>query len=310
MTQQSEADAASGVDHRRFALIYNPIKISDGLLDVIGERVEAGGWGEPLLLETTEDDPGRTMTAEALRAGVETVLAAGGDGTIRVVAAGLAGSGVPLGIIPEGTANLLSRNLGLPSTESDAVDVALDGNTRSLDLVRISVDADTDPDRFAVMAGLGLDAAIMSNTNTAVKARVGSVAYVVAALQQLGREPRAMRVTVDDRPPLHRKALITVVGNVGALQGDLELIPGAEPDDGLIDVLVASPRRLRHWLATIARLITRTRRSGDRIDQLRGRRVVIEVDQPEEYQLDGDTIGSCRRLEAVIEPGALTVKVP
>lgn len=304
--------SASGDDRsdRRFAVVFNPTKISDGLPKLINEAAERDGWTDPLWLETTEDDPGHQMAQRAREAGVQVVLAAGGDGTVRAVAAELAGSGIPLGIVPEGTGNLLARNLGIPLTEPEAIAVALGDSARELDIVSIRTDDAEASDRFAVMAGLGLDAAIMSNTDDALKAKIGSVAYVASALQHLGREPARMRITVDDRRTLHRRAILCLIGNVGAVQGDIELIPGALPDDGLLDVVVASPRRLRHWIAVALRLITRRERSGDRIDQLTGHRVVIEVDRPEEYELDGDTIGKCRRLVAEVEPGALLLRAP
>lgn len=207
----TQDDAVTMAAQRRIAVIYNPTKISDGLLDLIGERLDHGHWADPLLLTTTEDDPGHAMTDEALDAGGDLVLAAGGDGTVRAVAAGLGGSDVPLGVIPEGTANLLARNLGIPLIEAEALGVALGDTERPLDLVRITTD-DGESDRFAVMAGLGLglDAAIMNHTDPGLKSRAGSVAYLVAAVQKLGRKPRAMRVTVDDRTVLRRRALIAL----------------------------------------------------------------------------------------------------
>ncbi len=307
--QARVSEQSAGRSGQTVAVVYNPTKVSDDIRDLVNRRAEESGWQQPRWLETRADDPGRAMTAEALEAEVDLVLAAGGDGTVRVVAAGLAGSGVPLGIIPEGTGNLLARNLDIPLTEADAVEVAFGEHERSLDIVRIATDDGGEPDRFAVMAGIGLDAAIMNNTDEGLKAKVGSAAYVVAAVQQLNRKPRSVRVTVDDGRVLRRRAVLTLVGNVGAIQGNVELIPGAEPDDGRLDVFVASPRRLRHWLAVAVRLVTRKKQSSDRIDQLVGRRVRIELDEPDDYQLDGDTIGQCRQLTAEVEPRALMIKV-
>jgi YegS/Rv2252/BmrU family lipid kinase len=298
-------------DERRVAVILNPAKISDELSGLITECAKQNGWGEPLWLETSEDDPGRGMARQAVDEKVDRVLAAGGDGTVRAVASGLAGSGLSLGIIPAGTANLLARNLGIPLTEPEAVEVALGSTTRHLDLVKITTD-DNEPDRFAVMAGIGLDAAIMSSTDSSLKGlkdKVGSVAYVVATAKELGRRPRVMRITVDDGPTMRRRALICLVGNVGAIQGQVELIPDAKPDDGLLDVVVASPARIRHWVGILRRLITRKAQDGDRVDQLTGKRVEVVLEESDEYELDGDTMGSCRRLLAEIEPGALEVCV-
>lgn len=300
--------------HRRLAVIANPAKISDGFADLVNDRARDLGWGDPVWLETSTDDPGRGVARQAVRDGAERVLAAGGDGTVRAVASGLAGSDASLGIIPAGTANLLARNLGIPLTEPDALEVALGSTTRSLDLVRITTDDGEgdggESDRFAVMAGIGLDAAIMSSSDSMLKDKAGSLAYVVAAAKELGREPRLMRITVDDGPVLRRRAMICLVGNVGAIQGQIELIPDAKPDDGLIDVAVASPTRLRHWFRVAIRLLTRKERSGDRVDQMVGRRVEVVMDEPDEYELDGDTMGSCRRLVAEVEPGSLRVCVP
>lgn len=304
----SGADGDAG--GARVAVIFNPTKIGDGLRQAVDERAAEAGLGEPLWLETAEDDPGRAMARQARDAGVDVVLAAGGDGTVRVVASELAGAGIPLAIIPEGTGNLLARNLGIPLTESEAIAVAFGDHQRDLDVIGIRVDDHDELDRFAVMAGIGLDAAIMSNTDERLKKALGPTAYVATALRQLGREPLPMRVTVDDGPTVSRKALVCLVGNVSAIQGDLELIPGAEPDDGRLDVVIASPRRVRHWLAALVSLIARRPRSGDRLDRFTGRKVEIELGHPDEYQLDGDSMGNCRKMIAEIEPGALQVRMP
>ena len=104
------------VETARCAVVANPTKLSDADADLVRARLTEAGYPEPLWLETTAEDPGRAMTAEAVEAGVDLVLAAGGDGTIRMVAAGLAGTDVAMAILPAGTGNLLARNLDLPLT--------------------------------------------------------------------------------------------------------------------------------------------------------------------------------------------------
>jgi diacylglycerol kinase family enzyme len=111
---------------RRCAVIYNPTKVSDQFRLLVTNRLERDGWADTLWLETSADDPGRGMTKEAVAAQVDLVIGAGGDGTVRVVADGLAGSGIPMGLVPAGTANLLARNLDLP-LEDAAVEIALPG---------------------------------------------------------------------------------------------------------------------------------------------------------------------------------------
>jgi diacylglycerol kinase family enzyme len=137
------------------------------------DNLQRNGWRDTLWLETSVEDPGRAMTRQAVAEQVDLVIGAGGDGTIRYVADGLACSGIPLGLVPAGTGNLLARNLDLPLEEVDAIEVALSGQVRQIDLVKITVD-DRAPEHFAVMAGIGVDAMIMDETDEDLKDKVGS----------------------------------------------------------------------------------------------------------------------------------------
>ena len=294
---------------RRCAVIFNPVKVSDGFREALSSRLAAARWTEPIWLPTAEDDPGRSMAATAVEQQVDLVVAAGGDGTVRVVADGLANSGIPMGIVPSGTANLLARNLGIPMDEAEAIDVVLSGRARTIDLIKISVDGG-EGEHYAVMAGMGIDAMIMDETRPELKDKIGTAAYFVAAAKALGRLPVPMRIKVDDHRPHRRRAMICVVGNVASLPGNITLIPGAEPDDGRLDVYVASPHRFTQWIRVFLRLITRRSNGQDRVDQWRGRRVEVRLDQPDSYQLDGDVVGELRRLVAEVQPQALSVRVP
>jgi diacylglycerol kinase family enzyme len=158
---------------RRCAVIYNPTKVSEKFRALMEDNLQRNGWRDTLWLETSVEDPGRAMTRQAVAEQVDLVIGAGGDGTIRYVADGLACSGIPLGLVPAGTGNLLARNLDLPLEEVDAIKVALSGQVRQIDLVKITVD-DRAPEHFAVMAGIGVDAMIMDETDEDLKDKVGS----------------------------------------------------------------------------------------------------------------------------------------
>ena len=294
---------------RRCAVIFNPVKISDGFRETMSDRLAAARWADTMWLPTAEEDPGRSMAASAVEQQVDLVVAAGGDGTVRVVADGLANSGLPLGIVPSGTANLLARNLDIPLAEADAIEVVMSGRTRSIDLIKLSIDG-SEGEHYAVMAGMGIDAMIMDETRDDLKDKIGTAAYFVAAARALGRLPVPMRIKVDDHHTHRRRAMICVVGNVGGLPGNITLIPGAEPDDGRLDVYVASPHRFTQWIRVFARLITRRSNGQDRVDQWRGRRVEIRLGRPDNYQLDGDVVGELRWLVAEVQPQALSVRVP
>jgi diacylglycerol kinase family enzyme len=104
--------------------------------------------------------------------------------------------------------------------------------------------------------------------------------------------------------------MLCVIGNVGTLRGNLTLIPGASPDDGLLDLYIASPRRFRHWVKLALRLITRRAKKDDQVDQHSGKTVRIIIDGKEDYQLDGDVVGESTTLFAEIQPGALAICIP
>ena len=301
--------APSGPIRGRCAVVYNPTKISDQFRDLVEKTVQRDGWVDTLWLETSATDPGRAMTQQAVAAGVELVVCAGGDGTVRIVADGLAGTGIPMGLIPAGTGNLLARNLDLPLDEVAAIEIAFGGHTRSIDLIKLTVD-DGEPEHFTVMAGIGMDAVIMEETDDALKDKIGAAAYFVAAGKAVGRLPIRLTVQLDDHRPVKRRAMLCVIGNVSDLRGNLTLIPGAKPDDGFLDLYIASPHRLRHWLKLALRLITRRPKKDDQVDQHTGKRVKIRIDGVDNYQLDGDVIGECTTLIAQIEPGAMTICVP
>jgi diacylglycerol kinase family enzyme len=293
----------------RCAVVFNPTKISDQFRGQLEKTLHRDGWTDTMWLETSAEDPGRAMTRQAVTAGVDLVIAAGGDGTVRIVADGLAGSGIVMGLIPAGTGNLLARNLDLPLEEAASIEVAFAGHTRTIDLIRLSVD-DHPPEHFAVLAGIGVDAMIMDETDPGLKDKIGAGAYVMAAAKALQRLPFRFTVQLDDHRPRRRRSMICAIANVGKLQGNFVLVPGALPDDGLLDVFVASPHGIRHWVKLVLRLITRRPKKDDQVDQAQARTVRVTLRAEENYQLDGDVVGAGTRLTAEIRPGALTVCVP
>ena len=143
---------------KRAAVVINPAKAAGSDLRASLVRLcDTQGWAEPLWLETTEEDPGVGQARQALEAGVDVVIAAGGDGTVRCVAEVLAGTDTPLGLVPLGTGNLLARNMGVEIADpvSAAYDV-LNGTERTVDVVRSRFDQSEDENVFLVMAGRGL----------------------------------------------------------------------------------------------------------------------------------------------------------
>lgn len=175
---------------RHAALVYNPVKADAASLRATVARLSAAaGWGAPLLLETTIQDLGAGVTRQALAAGADAVLVAGGDGTVRAVAEAMSGTGVPLTIVPSGTGNLLARNLLLPLTDAAAmVQATFDGDRVEVDVGFAAIrreDGTSEERAFVVMGGMGLDAAMIANTSGDLKKRVGWIAYVDGAARSL-----------------------------------------------------------------------------------------------------------------------------
>lgn len=295
----------------RCAVIFNPTKVTDEATfrRHVNFELRSRGWAKPIWLETTEDDAGAGMTAVARNKDVDLVIGAGGDGTIRAICGGLAGSDIPFGLIPAGTGNLLAKNLGIPLDEQAALELAFDGADGYVDLVTVSADGG-EPEYFCVMAGIGVDAAIISATNPDLKKAVGSAAYFVAAAQNANHAPLPVTVYVDDDEPFEREAAVVLVGNVGHLQGGIPLIPDAEADDGLLDLLVASPSTAGDWVNVFTRVMTKQRRTDERLDRFKAKKVVLRAGHPDAYQLDGDTLGEAQELEFHVDPGALRIRLP
>ncbi|WP_432885308.1 diacylglycerol kinase family protein [Kribbella sp. CA-245084] len=295
----------------RAAVIVNPIKVGDGVAfrRKVTRALEIRGYDEPLWLETREDDAGNAMAKQAIEYESDLVLVAGGDGTVRVVCSALAHTGIPVGVIPAGTGNLLARNLHIPLDLDDALERILEGRDRRIDLVRVHGDQ-LDTDHFAVMAGLGLDAAIISDAPPHLKKQIGWTAYLVSAAKNINHPSVRVTLALDDAEPIERRVRTVVVGNVGMLQANIPLLPDARPDDGLLDVVVIAPRRVTQWPIVLWRLMTRTNRTDMYLERFTGRKVEIHAAVDVQRQLDGDPIGPGRYLVCEIEPGALTARVP
>ncbi|MCU1432958.1 MAG: diacylglycerol kinase [Actinotalea sp.] len=310
-TDRSVATAPTGVvttaspGPLRTAVVFNPARVED--IDERRSVVEAtlaeAGWPAPVWIETTAEDPGAGQSRRAVEDGAQVVFACGGDGTVRSCVEGVAGTDAALAVLPAGTGNLLATNLGLPDDPAAGVQVVLEGGRRRIDI------GDVDGQAFAVMAGMGFDAALLDDASTTLKAKIGPVAYVLSALQHLRDRRMTVHVRLDDRAPVRRRARTVVIGNVGRLQGGVRLLADAEPDNGLMDVAVLNPRHLGHWLA-LAWGVVRRRRDIAHMQVLRAARIVVSSTEVEPRQLDGDVIEPGRTLSVTVRPAALELCVP
>ena len=211
--------------------------------------------------------------------------------------------------LPHGTGNLLARNLEIPLNTRDALEVVFEGQDKAIDLGTYRTDSGIDTS-FMVMAGLGMDAAIMTGVNDQLKEKVGWLAYFVSGIKAARYPAMKVQIAVDNGEFKKFRARTVVVGNVGFLQAVIPLLPDARIDDGLLDVVVLAPKRFLGWLAIIVRVLGRQKRTNDKLDRLTGKVVVIKAEKPVPMQLDGDAVGEGQEIYASVRPGVLLVRVP
>jgi diacylglycerol kinase family enzyme len=330
---------------KRVAVILNPTKFVDvpAAHALVRETVLAhDGWDEPIISETTLEDPGFGQARAALADGVDLVCAIGGDGTVRSVAHVLTGTSTPMGLIPAGTGNLMSRNLGLPLDVAGGLDVALTGRNRHIDVGWLTMDPDAeqasteelDPDHdgptepdvgaddasgsdpapnqhaFLVMAGLGLDASIMHSTTEEAKARIGWAAYVATGARNLLGARFATRLRIDGGEPIAHTARTIVVGNCGRLTGGITLMPDAEVDDGILDVVAITPKGIVGWAGVAVHVLAKRGQNHPKLDRYRCQSILVSLDAPQMVEIDGDVIGEARRVRFEVRPKALIVRTP
>ena len=308
------------------AVVWNPSKteketLEAGLTEAIGE----GATPEISWWETTEEDPGQGPTKDALAAGADLIIVAGGDGTVRAAAEHLAdvSSDAQLGIIPLGTGNLLARNLEVPIKDLPAAFVrALDGDAHPIDVgwVEVELASGTERHAFAVMVGFGIDAHMIAETNDDLKDKAGWLAYV----ESLGRALAASEVvpfhiTKDDQPARDEEGHTLLIANCGSLQGGITLLPDAVPDDGELDYLVLSAEGIAQWAGTLKtmmwdnglkRLITDSEEvtSTDDVNHGRAKKLAVTLPEARAFEIDGEEVGETKSFTVSIQPAAIHVR--
>ena len=289
---------------QRVAVIAHAGKSIGGGLEELREVLEQAGVSDPLWSEVPKSRYAPKRVKKALEEGAETIFVWGGDGMVQRCVDTMAGSDARLAIIPAGTANLFASNLGVPDDIAEAVQVGLNGTERTLDVGKMN------GERFAVMAGAGLDARMIKDADGGPKDRFGRLAYIWAASKNLRVEPFKARVEVNGDLWYKGDASCLLIGNVGALFGGVEAFESARPDDGELEVGITHAESLGQWARTIARTAVGSAGESPFVQVTKAKRIDVEFNRKVLYELDGGERDEVKRLKVKVEPEAIVLRVP
>lgn len=277
----------------------------DSCSRIASEALERGGFEASVRITTGPEDAQRFST-DALDAGHQLVVAWGGDGTVNGVGAALAGSPVPMAIIPGGSGNGLARDLEVPLDAAGAFVVAATGQNRAIDAGELNGSL------FFNVAGIGLDASIAARM-AAPGARRGLSGYVVSTFAELSSyRPGDYVVTLppdSHGPAIATRALFIAIANSRQYGNGAQIAPKALLDDGLMDIVVVRPMSLFSLLSRIPKFFNGTLQADEKVLMHASASAVITSDREISFHVDGEPRSGAPRLTLRTRPKALLVRV-
>jgi diacylglycerol kinase (ATP) len=294
------------VKSRRSLIVVNPKAGQDSvpaLLRKIGGAYAARSANFDIAI-TEYAGHATVLARSAAQDGYSAVAVVGGDGSLAEVATGLVGTGIPVALIPRGTANQVALNLGIPRAFEAAVETAVNGVPTPIDL------GEVDGRAFALVAGAGFDAEVMAAATRELKERWGFGAYVYGALKQaMTHNPARFCITADGQE-LEISAVSVMIANVGALftkyipvRFPLTPKPLGSWHDGLFDIVIVAPKSVPGWAGVLWNAGLKKFGGNENLIHLQARHVTIKADQPVATQIDGDPVGTTPLTATVIEQG-------
>ncbi len=278
-------------------------KLGGGLVELRRVLADAG-IEDPAWFEVPKSKFAPECVREAIEGGAELIFVWGGDGIVQRCIDAVGDAPVVLAILPAGTGNLLARNLEIPIDVAQAVDVGLHGAHRTIDVGRVN------GERFAVMAGTGLDALMIRDAGRSMKDRFGRAAYVWTGAKNLKMPPFRARIEVDGTPWFDGKAGCILVGNVGKVLGGIEAFDDVDPEDGLLELGVVTAKGITQWTRTLVRTAVGSADRSKFVQTTKAKKIKIKLDRKMPYELDGGDEKPVDRLKIRVEPAAVTICVP
>ncbi|MDG4765221.1 diacylglycerol kinase family protein [Solwaraspora sp. WMMD406] len=289
---------------KRVAVVAHRKKTLGGGLDELRAAIAAHGAEDLIWYEVPKSRKAPKKARKAVEQGAELVFVWGGDGMVQRTMDALAGRDATVAIVPAGTANLLAGNLGIPDDLGEAVRIGFEGERRQLDLGKLN------GEHFAVMAGAGFDGRLIRDADRDLKDRAGKLAYVWTGLRHVrGAAPR-VRIRVDGTTWFDEPASCVLVGNVGKITGGIHAFDDAQPDDGWLEVGVATAQGAVEWARTLGRMAVGRSERSPFVRVTRAKRIDIRLADPMTYELDGGARAQAKKMKVRVVPAAITVCAP
>ncbi|ROP32727.1 diacylglycerol/lipid kinase family protein [Couchioplanes caeruleus] len=294
-------------------MVAHQRKTLGGGLDELRRRITDEGVDELFWYEVPKSKKAPKQVRRALGEKPDLLIVWGGDGMVQRTLDTIAGirkngkkggAQVPVGIIPAGTANMLAGNLGVPDDLAGAVHTAFHGRRHRLDLGVLN------GEHFAVMAGIGFDGAMIHDADGTLKDRLGKLSYVWTGLRHLDDAAPRARVTVDGTEWFTDEATCVLIGNVSMITGGITAFDDAKPDDGWLDVGVATARGAVQWARTMGQMAVGRSADSPFVHMTRARRIDVKLREPLMYELDGGSRKAVKKIRVEVAPAAVKVCVP
>lgn len=285
----------------RVAVVVNTQKMSSEDASALRRALDSHGITDIDWVEIGQGPEVTGATRGALERGARTVVVCGGDGSIRLAAEALAGTGVALAVVPQGTGNIFVTGLGLPTDVEEVARAVAEGDRETIDTGKCNGMT------YNLTAGSGIDVGMMAPSDEEKKRR-GMLAYVRAAIHEmLRRRPFEVEVLVDGAPFYAGQSTGVLVGKLGTQLGGVKAFPNVSPTDGLLHVAVITAVGPISWLRLAASVLLRRQRKSRQAEFGQGQRVSVAFNRPRRFELDGDVLGRSPRLECRVDPRSLVI---
>ena len=302
-TTSPAAPLARPLSTTTVAVVAHNRKVLGGGLGELREVLARHGVDDPLWFEVQKSSLAPARIRKAISHGAELILVWGGDGTVQRCIDASVGAPCTLAILPAGTANLLATNLGIPHDLERAVNIALHGASRVIDVGKIN------GEHFAVMAGSGFDALMIRDADRSLKDRFGRTAYVWTGARNLRHKAVETKIKIDGDTWFEGDATCVLVGNVSDISGGITAFDHARPDDGRLDIAVVTATGAIQWTRTLARAALGHADRSPMVHVTTAARIKVTTAKAVPYELDGGARRKIDRLSIKVVPRAVTIRV-